>query len=109
MEPIFDDDIQSAGRSRLRAGVTRTMPTVLRRNGFRFFFYSNEGNPLEPPHVHVCRSDAEAKFWLKPDVVLARNDGFDATTLRRIAKLLTENRKLLEAAWHEYFAPDSSL
>jgi hypothetical protein len=109
MEPISDDDVQTVGSSRLQAGVTRTMPVVLRRDGFRFFFYSNEGNPLEPPHVHVRRSDAEAKFWLKPDVALARNDGFDATTLRRIAKLVTENKKLLEAAWHEYFAPDSPL
>jgi hypothetical protein len=93
MEPISEDEIESAGRSRLRAGVTRTMPVVLRRDGFRFFFYSNEGNPLEPPHVHVRKSDAEAKFWLKLDPALARNDGFDATTLRRIAKLVTENRK----------------
>ncbi|WP_284734689.1 DUF4160 domain-containing protein [Sphingosinicella terrae] len=29
------------------------MPTVFRRQGFRFFFYSNEGSPLEPIHVHV--------------------------------------------------------
>lgn len=27
------------------------MPTVLRVDGYRFFFYSNEGN--EPPHIHV--------------------------------------------------------
>ena len=87
MEPISDDDGQTVVSSRLQAGVTRTMPVVLRRDGFRFFIYSNEGNPLEPPHVHVRRSDAEAKVWLKPDVALARNDGFDATTLRRIAKL----------------------
>ena len=27
------------------------MPTVLRSNGIRFFFYSSENN--EPPHIHV--------------------------------------------------------
>ena len=26
---------------------------VLRRDGFRFAFFSDEGNPREPPHVHV--------------------------------------------------------
>ena len=109
MEPISDADNQTAGRSRLRAGVTKTVPVVLRRDGFRFFFYSNEGIPLEPPHVHLRRSEAEAKFWLKLEVALARNDGFDATTLCMIAKLVTENKKLLEAAWHEYFAPDRPL
>lgn len=85
------------------------MPVVLRRDGFRFFFYSNEGDPLEPPHVHVRSSDAEAKFWLAAEVTLARNDGFDAKTLRRLARITEENRKLLEAAWHEHFAPDSPL
>lgn len=30
-----------------------TMPTVLRLQGFRFFFYLSEGNPLEPAHIHI--------------------------------------------------------
>lgn len=36
------------------------MPTVFRDGGFRFFFYSNEGDPREPVHVHVERSGMEA-------------------------------------------------
>jgi len=32
------------------------MPTLLRVEGFRFFFFSNEGQ--EPPHVHVGRATA---------------------------------------------------
>ena len=39
------------------------MPVILRIDGFRFFFYSNEGNPLEPAHIHVMKSGSEAKFW----------------------------------------------
>lgn len=38
------------------------MPVVFRRDGFRFFFYSNEGDPREPIHVHVRKGDADAKF-----------------------------------------------
>ena len=38
------------------------MPTVFRIDGFRFFFYSNEGNPREPVHVHVRKAGAEAKL-----------------------------------------------
>ncbi|MEK9565084.1 MAG: DUF4160 domain-containing protein [Deltaproteobacteria bacterium] len=38
------------------------MPTVLLVRGWRFFFYSNEGQ--EPPHIHVKRGSAQAKFWL---------------------------------------------
>ncbi len=37
-------------------------PTIHREGPFRFFFYSHE--PREPPHVHVERDDAIAKFWL---------------------------------------------
>ena len=36
------------------------MPTLLRVEGFRFFFYSNERQ--EPPHVHVEKGDGEAKL-----------------------------------------------
>ena len=38
------------------------MPTVFSEGGYRFFFYSNEGNPREPVHVHVERGDGEAKI-----------------------------------------------
>jgi hypothetical protein len=32
------------------------MPTVLRIEGFRFYFYSHE--PNEPPHVHIDRGNS---------------------------------------------------
>ncbi|CAN5482799.1 hypothetical protein BH11BAC1_BH11BAC1_09180 [soil metagenome] len=38
------------------------MPTILLINGWRFFFYSNEGN--EPIHIHVQKAESEAKFWI---------------------------------------------
>jgi len=38
------------------------MPVVLRYQGYKFFFYSNEGNPLEPAHIHVRLAGKEAKF-----------------------------------------------
>jgi hypothetical protein len=42
------------------------MPVVFRQEGFKFFFYSNEGDPREPIHVHVRGSGGLAKFWLSP-------------------------------------------
>lgn len=80
------------------------MPTVLRLDGFKFFFYLDEGDPREPPHIHVFKAGSEAKFWLVPEVQLARNDGFDARMLRRISAMVVQHRKVLEEAWHEYFA-----
>jgi hypothetical protein len=35
---------------------------VLYINGWRFFFYSNEGN--EPVHIHVQKGEKECKYWL---------------------------------------------
>jgi len=80
------------------------MPVVFRYKGFSFFFYSNEGNPLEPAHVHVRAGGREAKFWLSPELAVARNDGFDARTIRVLLEVVEENRAILEDAWHDHFA-----
>ena len=74
------------------------MPTV-----FRFFFYSNEGDPREPVHVHVRKGGGEAKFWVRPDVSLADSAGFDAKTLRRLAAIVADRQNEIEEAWHVHF------
>lgn len=80
------------------------MPVVFRYKSCRFFFYSNEGHPREPLHIHVRSADgAEAKFWMKPQVRLASNDGFDARTLRELASEVESNQTLIEESWHEHF------
>jgi hypothetical protein len=79
------------------------MPTVFRHDGFRFFFYSNEGNPREPAHIHVMKGGGEAKLWLDP-VAVARSSGFDAKTLRQIAEIVEANRQRIEEAWNEHFS-----
>ena len=78
------------------------MPTLFRLNGYRFFFYSNEGDPREPVHVHVMRDGGEAKFWLHP-VAVARSSGFDARTLRDLARIVQDNAARITEGWHEYF------
>ena len=55
----------------LHAVKLQHMPVVFRYKSFRFFFYSNEGNPREAMHIHVRKADGEAKFWLTPTVYLA--------------------------------------
>ena len=79
------------------------MPTVFRAGGFRFFFYSNEGDPREPVHIHVERGDAEAKFWISPVVRIAHNDGFNARPLREVAGLIEANQERIEEAWDGHF------
>ena len=51
-------------------------PTILRFKAYRLFFFSNEGSPLEPIHVHIRKGQALAKFWLEPSTYLSENYGF---------------------------------
>lgn len=77
------------------------MPVILRIEGFKFFFFSNEGT--EPIHVHVERGSADAKFWIGP-VRLAKNNGLKASELSKARRLVEENEKLIEGKWHEFFS-----
>lgn len=79
------------------------MPLVFRWNGYRFHFYSNEGDPLEPVHVHVNKDENDAKFWLHPEVAVAYNYGFKARELRLLAETVEERRAEIEEAWNEHF------
>ena len=76
------------------------MPTVLRHQGFRFFFYSNEGS--EPMHIHVEKGESIAKFWLEP-VELASSYGFNATEINLLRKLVSTQQQTFKQAWHEHF------
>jgi hypothetical protein len=76
------------------------MPTVLRVSGFRFFFYSLEGD--EPPHIHVEHGDKVAKYRLDP-VQLANSYGFRSQELNRLRMLVIENRVMFQEAWRAHF------
>ncbi|MDB9519853.1 DUF4160 domain-containing protein [Roseofilum reptotaenium CS-1145] len=76
------------------------MPTVLRFEAYRFYFYSHE--PNEPPHIHVDRDNQSAKFWLSR-VSLAKNIGFSAKELRKIQSIVESHQEQFLEAWYEYF------
>ena len=80
------------------------MPVILRFKGYIFCFYSNEGNPLEPAHIHVRNAESEAKFWLEPDISLARNDGFNSKELKEIFVIVETHRTQFTEAWYDYFS-----
>jgi hypothetical protein len=68
---------------------------------YKFFFYSAEGN--EPPHIHVRRDRATAKFWLDP-VRIERSRRFSDHELRVVLKLVEENKETIMEVWNEYFS-----
>ncbi|MDF1634754.1 DUF4160 domain-containing protein [Mycoplana sp. MJR14] len=79
------------------------MPVVLRIGKFVFFFYSNEGDPREPVHIHVRSSGAEAKVWLDPAIGIADSRGFNAKELSAIIRHVIDNRETIRSAWNEHF------
>lgn len=83
-----------------RDGILVCVPTILMAGPYRMYFYSHE--PNEPPHIHVDRDDQSAKLWLEP-VALAVNLGFGPAALRRVQRLVAENRALLLENWYERF------
>jgi hypothetical protein len=79
------------------------MPVVLRRAGLKYFFYSNEGQPPEPPHIHVRGGGRDAKVWLEPEVLIEDSYGFNRRELSNILRTVSDNRELLLRAWHDRF------
>ena len=77
------------------------MPVVLRVKGYRFFFFSLEGN--EPPHIHVEQAERYAKFWLNP-ISLVKSRGFRSNELSEIQKIIEENLNTLLEKWNEHFS-----
>ena len=67
------------------------------------FLLQREGNPREPAHVHARKGSASAKFWLMPEVRIARSDGFEPKVLRELAKVIEAHKELIERTWNEYF------
>jgi len=77
------------------------MPTILRIDGHRFFFYSRETN--EPPHIHIQTAEKSAKFWLNP-VALARSVGYNQSELSRLYELVEQHRVTFQEKWNEHFS-----
>lgn len=78
-------------------------PTVLRKDGFKFFFYSREMN--EPPHVHVTKGGGAAKLWLDPPE-LEEIYGFNVNERRAILRIVAEHQDQLLESWHDHFGQE---
>ncbi len=80
------------------------MPVVLRWKGYRFFFYSNEGDPREPVHIHIQKAEALAKFWVKPIVELDHSYGLSSKELKQLKEVVENHQEEIKRYWNEHFA-----
>ena len=79
------------------------MPTILLVQGWRLFFYSNEGN--EPLHVHARKGDSECKFWLNTEIYEIEEDwSYNLTSrLRReVRKIIFDHFDLIAEEWRRH-------
>ena len=75
------------------------MPAIFAKNGFRFFFYSNEHRPI---HVHVRKGGGEAVFEVEGEVVLRESAGLKTRELLDAEDLAREHQQLIISKWHEH-------
>lgn len=76
-------------------------PTIFRASGYRFFFFSREETRR---HVHIVCGDGEAKFWLEPEIKLAKNVQLSRKQLKEIEALIEEHHNELISAWQQHFS-----
>lgn len=80
------------------------MPKVFDWNGYRFHFFSDEGNPREPVHIHVRKGRDNVKFWLYPEVIVAYNRGFSSREQSELASVIEQRKNEIESAWNDHFS-----
>ena len=76
-------------------------PTIFRAHGYRFFFFSREETRK---HVHVLSAEGEAKFWLEPEIELAKNYHYSRKHLKNIENLIEEHYHEIISAWEQHFS-----
>ena len=77
------------------------MPTIFRKDGYQFFFYSNEHRPI---HVHVRYGGGEAVFEMEDEVSLRESQGLKVRELLKAQTLAEQNKGAIIQKWHECFA-----
>ena len=55
-------------------------------------------------HVHVISGDGEAKFWLEPEIELAKNYHYSRKQLKEIETLIEGHYNELIGAWKKHFS-----
>ena len=81
------------------------MPQVFKIGSYWVFFWSNENDPLEPIHVHVCQGAPNGnatKIWITQagKCYLCHNN---SRILRNIMKIIEARSTEIIEKWQTYF------
>lgn len=86
------------------------MPQLLSFGSYRIFFWSNEGSPIEPVHVHISNGipNADAtKIWItKSGKVLLANPNdkrIPPKILAHLLKMIEAQSDIIISEWEKRF------
>lgn len=92
-----------SGSIQVLSWYNKSVPKIFEWNGYKFFFFSNEGIPREPCHVHVRKGEKTAKFWIEPGISVAYNFEMTGKELKDLQDVVEKNIELIRSKWNEYF------
>ena len=85
------------------------MTQILRVGPYSIYFWSNEGDPLEPIHVHISEGRANAlstKIWITSTgktVLCNNNSKIPEKILRKLMRIVEANSEDIVEEWLELF------
>lgn len=84
------------------------MPSIIKLFGYNIYFWSNEGKPLEPVHIHISEVPTKdaTKVWILSDgtpKLENNNSNIKKNDLKRIMQLIRIFSDDIINKWEEYF------
>ena len=87
----------------------KSVPSLFHISGYSIYFWTNEGRPIEPIHVHVAKgrpTPNATKIWISKDgkcVLCNNNSNVSDSDLSKIMKSVETNIEFVEAEWQAIF------
>ena len=54
-------------------------------------------------HIHVISPEGETKFWIEPEIELARCAGFNKKQINLLRNIIEEKENEIRNSWQEHF------
>ena len=85
------------------------MPQIIKLHGYSIYFWSNEGEPIEPIHVHVSKGSPNGnstKIWVTSEgktLICNNNSKIPKYKLKILCDLIEARSFEIISKWQEYF------
>lgn len=77
------------------------MPTLFEIFGLRFFFFSNEHEPI---HVHVENGDGRIKIQITQFVEVVENKGMKQKDVKKAVGIVELYKEEIVNSWQKFFS-----